>query len=92
MSKRQIFTVSSCDVWKTRDSMRLMMVTTSVRRLKSFIAEKIHDDTFTYGDGSLSKSRQVWSFMADFDTIPKENINDLLSYGFLDFSYDGEEI
>ena len=48
--------------------------------------------TFTYGDGSLSKSQQVRRFKADFDTIPKENINDLLSYGFLDFSYDGEEI
>lgn len=69
-----------------------MMVTTSVRSLKSFIAEKIYDDTFTYGDNSLSKAQQVKRFKADFDTIPKENINDLLSYGFLDFSYDGEEI
>ena len=65
---------------------------TSQQMQQNKLLKKIHDDTFTYGDGSLSKSQQVKRFKADFDTIPKENINDLLSYGFLDFSYDGEEI
>lgn len=66
MSK-QIFTVFACDQWKSRDSMRLLMATTSVRKLKSFIVRKIADETFTYDKGEeLSISQQIKLFKADF--------------------------
>lgn len=59
MSK-QIFTVFACDEWKSQDSMRLLMATTSIRKLASFIARKIADETFSYNKGeSLSVSQQV---------------------------------
>lgn len=29
MSKKQIYTVFACDEWKSKDSMRLLMATTS---------------------------------------------------------------
>lgn len=92
MSK-QIFTVFACDQWKSHDSMRLMMATTSVRKLKSFIVRKIIDKTFTYDKGDeLSISQQVKLFKMDFENGLRDDINNCLHYGFLDYCYDGEEI
>lgn len=92
MSK-QIYTVFACDEWKGRDSMRLLMATTSVRKLKSFIVRKITDETFTYDKGDeISTPQQVKLFKADFGNSLREDINNCLHYGFLDYCYDGEEI
>ena len=92
MSK-QIFTVFACDQWKSRDSMRLLMATTSVRKLKSFIVRKIADETFTYDKGNeLSIPQQVKLFKLDFENGLRDDINNNLYYGFLDYCYDGEEI
>lgn len=93
MSKKQIYTVFACDEWKSKDSMRLLMATTSVRKLKSFIVRKIADETFTYDKGSeLSISQQVKLFKIDFENALREDINNCLYYGYLDYCYDGEEI
>ena len=89
-NKRQIYLVYSCDDWKSTDSMRLEMATTSVRRLKSFIAKKIKAGDYYYG--SEEESRQVERFKRDFDTETRDYINSLLIYGFYDCTYDGEEI
>ena len=92
MSK-QIYTVFACDEWKSRDSMRLMMATTSVRKLKSFIVRKISDETFTYDKGNeLSIPQQVKLFKMDFENGLRNDVNGCLHYGFLDYCYDGEEI
>lgn len=93
MSKKQIYTVFACDEWKSKDSMRLLMATTSVRKLKSFIVRKIADETFTYDKGSeLSIPQQVKLFKIDFENALREDINNCLHYGYLDYCYDGEEI
>lgn len=92
MGKR-IYTAWACDEWKSRDSMRLLMATTSVRRLKSFIARKIADETFTYGKGDeLSIPQQAKLFRADFENSSLADLNDGLCYGFLDDCNDGEAI
>ncbi len=92
MSK-QIYTVFACDEWKSRDSMRLLMATTSVRKLKSFIVRKIADETFTYDKGNeLSIPQQVKLFKLDFENGLRSDINGCLNYGFLEYCYDGEEI
>lgn len=67
-SKKQIYTIFSCDGWVSKDSMRLMMVTTSVRRLKSFIAKQIEGKVFEYCDNSLSPKEQAALFRQDFWT------------------------
>lgn len=91
MSK-QIYLIYSCDEWKTKP-MRLLMCTTSKRKLKSFIAKKIKDDTFGYCDEEMSKVWQVESFKADWDLmLPRCGINDRLHCGYFDYTYDGEEI
>ena len=89
----QIYTVFACDEWKSRDSMRLLMATTSIRKLKSFIVRKISDETFTYDKGNeLSIPQQVKLFKMDFENGLRNDVNGCLHYGFLDYCYDGEEI
>lgn len=44
-----IYIVCSCDIWKMRNSMRIITATTSVAKLKQLIAQLIEDGTFGYG-------------------------------------------
>ena len=92
MSRKQIFMVWSCDDWQSRDSMRLLMATTSTRKLRSFIAAKIKDDTFGYDDDDISKKHQVERFKFDFDSGQQVTINGRLNGGCYDYCYDGEEV
>ena len=92
-SKKQIYTIFACDAWQSKDSTRLMMVTTSVRRLKSFIAKQIEDEVFEYGDDDrLPPKKEAALFRKDFEEEEQRTINDRLRYGFYDYTYDGEEI
>lgn len=92
MRGKQIFVVWSCNDWQSRDSMRLLMATTSTRKLRSFIAAKIKDDTFGYGDDEIPKERQGERFELDFDDGQRVMINGRLRGGCYDYCYDGEEI
>lgn len=93
MSKRQIFLVYDCDDWKSTDSMRLCLATTSVRRLKSFIAEKIERGDFYYdGPDNESPAQSAKRFRKEFETEESRTLNDRLTYGFFDYTHDGEEI
>lgn len=92
-SKKPIFIVSACDAWQSKDSVRLMLVTTSVRRLKSFIAKQIEDEVFEYGgDDRFSSKKQSAMFRKAFETEDRRTINDRMRFGFYDYVYDGEEI
>lgn len=68
-----------------------IMATTSVRKLKKFIAEKIKEDFFFYGDTEWSKARQVREFKLDFKKETRDNICKKLNWGFYDYCYDGVE-
>lgn len=91
MKKRPIYLVFDCDEWKTRSSMRLAMVTTSPRRLRSFIAGKIERGDFIYGSEKDPVREQVSSLKKDFDEQLRGSINAMLTYGFFNCVYDGEE-
>lgn len=93
-TKKQIFLVYACDSWKSTSSMKQpIMVTTSVRKLKSFIAKKIKAGDFIYTHGTaMSETKQAAMFRADFETLTMREINDCLVYGFYEYVYDGEEI
>lgn len=92
MAKKQIYTVFTCDDWKSTNSMKLIMCTTSKRKLKSFIASKIKDDTFGYDDEERSKTKQIEQFKFDFNTGLRDIINERLHNGYFDYCYDGEEV
>lgn len=92
-SKKQIYLVYSCDDWTSTNSFRLMMATTSKRKLKAYVAKAIKDDNFRYGwEDNASKTRQVSDFKRDFECSTNDDINDKLTYGFIDYCYDGEDI
>ena len=91
-SKKLIYLVYSCDEWASRDSMRLEMATTSVRRLKAFIAKKIKDGDYDYNYDSNDHTKQAEEFKRDFDCETRDWINSKLTYGFYDYTHDGEEI
>lgn len=92
VSNKQIYFIFYCDEHKSRHSMTLLMATTSVRKLRSFLAQKIAEGDFTYVDDSLDKAEQVKRFKYDFDNKNRTYINDYLIYGFYDYAYDGEQI
>ena len=46
---------------------------------------------FIYGGEEDSIRQQVLSFKKDFDEQPRGSINAMLTYGFFDCVYDGEE-
>lgn len=93
MSKKQIYTVFTCDIWKGTDSMKLALCTTSVRKVKSFIASEIEKGNMEYNDGDeINAKQQVKKFRSEFDWRTRDVINDRLAYGFIDYCYDGEPI
>lgn len=92
VSKKQIFVIFACDEHKSRHSMSLLMATTSVKKLRSFLANKIAADDFVYIDDDLDKKEQVKRFKYDFDNNNRTYINNNLIYGFYDYTHDGEEM
>lgn len=75
--------------------MRLALATTSRRRLKSFLAGKIESGEFVYSgayakEGNTARQNAA-AFKKDFDVKPQISMNDMLTYGFIDNVYDGDE-
>lgn len=92
-SKKQIYLVFSCDDHKTHDSERLIMATTSVRKMKSFLAKEIENGDIDYSNGiTETPKRMAAKFRKEFDVLTRREINDRLVYAYIDYCYDGEEI
>lgn len=88
-NKKQIFIVFEAPE-DSGDSIPIM-ATTSKRKLKKFIAEKIKKDDFFYFDSAWSKTRQIKEFKLDFEKETRDNICKKLNWGFYDYCYDGVE-
>lgn len=79
-----IYIVCSCDIWKMRNSMRIITATTSIAKLKQLIAQLIEDGTFGYGvaqnpDGNDAASR----FREDY------NVHDTITIDGIEFEIVG---
>jgi hypothetical protein len=88
-----IYIVCSCDIWKMRNSMRIITATTSIAKLKQLIAQLIEDGTFGYGvaqnpDGNDAAIR----FREDYNNrkLDVGVLNDILIYGYVEAVADGE--
>lgn len=92
MSKKQIFTVFSCDEHCSRNSQKLILCVTSPRKLKTFICREIQKGHFEYNNSEWSKEKQIEDFKKDFNNNLRHIINIKLKYGFYDYCYDGEPI
>lgn len=82
-----IYILSSCDEWASRDSMRILGVTTDETMLHSMLAAKIKAGEMGYGGFEGEPARQM--FERDFRN---EDVKlDNLTYGFVK-SYDDMQI
>ena len=91
-SKKQIYIIQKCNY--IDQPMIIMMATTSVVKLKSFIIKQIRDENsdIFYDNERMSKSMQVREFKSDWKILTREKINEKL-YGIkYNYVYDGEEI
>lgn len=87
-----IYIVCSCDIWKMRNSMRIITATTSVAKLKQLIAQLIEDGTFGYGVAQNPYGKDAAScFREDYNRkLDVGVLNDILIYGYVEAVADGE--
>ena len=91
-NKEQIYVVFSCDSWKTPNSMRLEMATTSPQKLRDFIIRKLENGDFAYEDQYESAEWQVEKFKCDFDNKEVVLVDSRLKYCYIESVTDGEEV
>lgn len=105
---KQIFYLQSCDEWKSTDSMSLIFIGTSQRKLMMKISREIEEGNMIYKPCSLvwelvdndwkqveklnSPKKQAKLFRQDWRTEDRSTINSLLEYGYYDYTYDNEDM
>ena len=105
---KQIFYLQSCDAWKSTDSMSLIFIGTSQRKLMMKISKEIEegnmeykattskydyvDGKWTYVDKNNSPKEQAKLFRQDWKNEDRQTINSLLEYGYFNYTYDNEEM
>lgn len=91
---KQIFLVYTySDELKSRSAEKLAMVTTSQRKVKSFIKSCIERGDMSYGDSDLlSAKKQANLFAEDWKTKTRYELNTNLQFGSFETVYDGEEV
>jgi hypothetical protein len=83
MDDKMIFILFSCNEWKERSSMRLIVATTDEDKLRAIIAQEILEDNMEYA--GMSKYKGVTAFNNN-DNKDYDN----LKYGYVEIVYDGE--
>lgn len=84
--------LSSCDEWKSWNSMSLVAASTSIRKIKSIIIHKIKEGDMEYrkGDDNRSKTAQIKLFRDDWKKYGMDYALNLLEYGYVKVVEDGE--
>ena len=92
-SKKQIYVVYQLDFLEITRK-KVMMITTSVTKLKSFIIKKIKEDNEDYYYDSnkvYTINQQINNFKFDFKRHHRDVINENLHGLKYDYVYDSEE-
>ena len=90
-TKKQIFPLFSCDVWKGADSMRLMCACSTPTKVRNAIGRAISNGDIGYGyDESATAAEMVKQFKEDWKLRTRADINDRMIGGFFDYTIDGE--
>lgn len=84
----KIYLLYSCDEWKDRSSMRLLMATACIDKLKNAFVKEVTNQDMDYS--SDFRDEQICRLQNDLESMKIESINDLLKYGFIDIVADGE--
>lgn len=89
----QIYILSSCNIYKEYSSMKLVMATTSVRKVKDEIKNQIRsgDMDYDYGRG-LSKAERCVTLEEDYKKYGISYLNNCLECGHVNIVGDGERM
>lgn len=85
-----LYLLFSCDIWKSRDSMRIVCVSDKLCHIGTAVALSIKDDSMEYDDRSLGTYAEVIEFWADWEKEELELIASKLKYGYIQVVSKGE--
>ena len=87
-----IYVLNNCDEWKSKSSMSLIMVSTSLERIKREIIKQLKDGNIEYkkGNENISKTAQIKMLMEDYKNDGIQFVFDNIEYGFVNIVIDGE--
>ena len=89
----KLFLLYACDEWKGKS--KVILVTSSLDRLKEAIQECISKNEMEYSDGDYegkSAEEQLAIFERDWKEASNTEINSRIRYGYFHSVYDGEFI
>lgn len=87
---KNIFVLFDCDVWKSRDSMRIHLVTTSTKKLHKAIRDRIaKGDFFVDGEENPKEALKLWKDIVASGLEPGR-LQDRLTYAATAEFIDGE--
>ncbi len=89
---KNIYILYTCNEWKEYSSMSLVAASTSIRKIKSIIIQKIKDDDMEYKRGwdDISKTKQIKMLREDWNEKGSNFVLDNLDYGCVEVVEDGE--
>lgn len=89
---KKIYILNSCDEWKSWSSMTLIMVSTSLRKIKGEIINQIKEGNIEYkrGNENFSKTAQIKMLREDYEKYGDKFVFDNLTYGYINDVVDGE--
>ncbi len=91
---KNIYILSTCNEWKEWSSMSLVAASTSLRKIKSIIIQKIKDNDIEYkgscSDENASITNQIKTLRKDWEECGKDFVFEHLEYGYVETVEDGE--
>lgn len=89
---KNIYILYACNVWKEHRSMSLKAASTSIKKIKSIIIQKIKDGDMEYRRGwdDISKTKQIKMLRKDWNEKGNNFVFDNLDYGYVEVVADGE--
>ena len=89
MKAQRYYLLYTTDIWK--GNMSLCCVTKDRAKIKKIIRRFIRSNDMEYGnDSNMSKAKQLKALEQDWDEKDLYNINNSLSYGYIEEVRDGE--
>jgi len=83
--EKNTFLLYACDAWKMRNSMRLIVATKSVTRLKKVIKDAVAQGVIDYNNGSTCSQKKALCELDRLDIVTERSrLNSQLNYGFVD--------
>ncbi len=91
---KNIYILYTCNEWKEYSSMSLVAASTSIRKIKSIIIQKIKDNDMDYkgrcSDENASITKQIKALREDWKEYGEDFVFKHIEYGYIEVVEDGE--